>query len=441
MTWVLAWSGSLAWILPWVRSTLLKKNVFIQKQRRNRVKFSKATKAMTSTQPHKIPDYIFKNLLQDLEGEGQPSRDEINLLNICNKSGVYGEKGSDIRRAVQRKFAKLKEKTLDQYVTILDVNFVQHGATTARLLRESAAATERLLRAEDTSIEADKDLEADLAIDFSCLSMETERKMASPPRPSTPPPDSATRSSLMFSPPRFGSPFMDRTREGTAASSRTVASSMAGGSMMKSDALDSIVGSGLEPIGDGTRAHPYIVVVDLAHPERNREFGIERVSNISHNSYTRNAFHIRLPVAVPDYDQWEASIPTHYSDLKNRVVEVKGPSRSFWMRDTEKYHKKMKCSATKQTHAATELEIDGDEFRQVAYWLLVFPDHVTLDNQIFSEDSINVEPGYSAMSVEANETEINKKLFGMAVYWRIAEIGGRRVEVGKPKPNARKLFD
>jgi hypothetical protein len=99
-----------------------------------------AIKAMTSTQsesesdlepqPQKpkpkpklppIPDYIFKNLLQHLEGEGQPSREDINLLSICNNSnGIYGTPASGIRRAIQRKFGKLKEKTLNQYVAVLD---------------------------------------------------------------------------------------------------------------------------------------------------------------------------------------------------------------------------------------------------------------------------------------------------------------------------------
>jgi hypothetical protein len=73
--------------------------------------------------------------------------------------------------------------------------------------------------------------------------------------------------------------------------------------------------------------------------------------------------------------------------------------------------------------------------------LLVFPENITLDNQIFLDDSVNVEPGYNAMTTNANETEIGKKLYGMAMYWKIARIGGHRFQVGKPKPSDRKLFD
>jgi hypothetical protein len=73
--------------------------------------------------------------------------------------------------------------------------------------------------------------------------------------------------------------------------------------------------------------------------------------------------------------------------------------------------------------------------------LLGFPENITLDNQIFSDDRVNIEPAYNAMSTKANETEIGKKLYGMAMYWKIAKIGGHKFQVGKPKPSARKLLD
>jgi hypothetical protein len=216
---------------------------------------------------------------------------------------------------------------------------------------------------------------------------------------------------------------------------------MLGSSVKQSSTMESIAASGLHQIGNGTKEHPYILCINVNHPEHNREFNIERVSNIEHNSYTRNGFYIRLPVAPVDFDQWEASIPTHYPTLQQRVVQVKGPSRSFWIRSTEWYHKKISCTAMQHVHAATKLEIDANDFCQVSYWLLVFPENITLDNQIFSNDSIIVEPGYNAMSTEEAETEIGKKLYSMAVYWKIAEVGGHRVQSGKLKPSEKKLFD
>jgi hypothetical protein len=362
-----------------------------------------------------LPYVIYKQLLQDIEAEGQP-RERINLLNICNRSGnVYGKPASDVRRAVQKKFAKLKAKPFKHYMNTLDKYSINPGSATERLLRESAAEDSGPL-ADDEDQQLDE-LTIALSTRLSIIEQETE-SMASPLPPS-----------VMFTPPpSFASPNM--TQETT-----TFASSM------KKSAFESIAASGLQQIGDGTKEHPYIICVDVKHPERNREFSIERVSNIAHNSYTRNGFHIRVPIAPPDFDKWEAFIPNQYPALQNRVVQVKGPSQSFWIRSTDRYHKKFNCDATEQAHAATELEIAADQSRQLSYWLLVFPENITLDNQIFSDDNVNLEPGYNAMSTEANETDINKKLYGMAVYWKIAEIGGRKFQVGKPKPNARRLFD
>jgi hypothetical protein len=420
-----------------------------------------AIKAMTSTQsesesepePQKqkpkqkktlppLPDFIFKNLLQHLERDGHPRKD-INLLSICsNNSNIYGSPASELRRAVQKKFGRLKDKTLDQYVAILDYHSIKPGTTTERLLREAATATGgHYLRdedQEDTSINA-ADKQDDLSIHFGGLSMmETEIGMATPPRSSLPPSSvPRTSSKLMFSPASFASPFMERTQaEGTAGS---VKSSVL---ELRSNVLESIAASGLHPIGNGTKEHPYLVVVDLEYPERNREFCIERVANISHASYTRNAFHIRLPIAVPDFDGWDATIPNEdYPLLNQRVVEISGPSMCFWVRGTDKYHHKLDCEATKKKHAITELQIGTKPGRQRAHWLLVFPEGITLDNQVFSHDRINVETGFNPMTSEASETACNKKLYGMALYWIIAEIGGNRFEVGKPKPNPKKLFD
>jgi hypothetical protein len=169
------------------------------------------------------------------------------------------------------------------------------------------------------------------------------------------------------------------------------------------------------------------------------------VFGIEHNAYSHTGFDIRRAVAAPDFDQWEASIPTSGipADHEFRVILIKGPSTDFWVRDTERYHKtgKIACEATKTAHSATSIEIQKDVNRQFSYWLLIFPEHVVLDNRIFSEDATSIRPGYNGMKVDETETEIGQKLFGLVVFWRIGEVGGRRVGNGQPKPDATKLFN
>jgi hypothetical protein len=135
--------------------------------------------------------------LEDLEAEGQP-RERVNLLNICRKGGNnYGLPGSEIRRSVQKRFAKLKAKPFEQYVRTLDKYQANPGTATARLLRESGGAA----GAQDTGTAvADKDQEEEdnLTIAFTGLSMQEETESM------------ALGPSAMFSPtPSFTSPIMD----------------------------------------------------------------------------------------------------------------------------------------------------------------------------------------------------------------------------------------
>ena len=133
-------------------------------------------------------------------------------------------------------------------------------------------------------------------------------------------------------------------------------------------------------------------------------------------------------------------IPAEY---EFRVILIKGPSTNFGVRDTERYHKtgKIACEATRTAHSATSIEIQKDVNRQFLYWLLIFTEHVVLENRIFSDDATNVLPGYNGMKVDEKDTEIGQKLFGLVMFWQIGEVGGCRVGNGQPKPDAKKLFN
>ena len=121
-------------------------------------------------------------------------------------------------------------------------------------------------------------------------------------------------------------------------------------------------------IGDGTRAHPYIVHVNTTHPEQNREFNIDCVVGIQYNAYSHTGFDICRTVANLDFLPWEGSIPTSGipAEYEFRILLIKGPSSDFWVCNTECYHKtgKIACEATKTAHSATSNEIPKDVNRQ-----------------------------------------------------------------------------
>jgi hypothetical protein len=140
--------------------------------------------------------------------------------------------------------------------------------------------------------------------------------------------------------------------------------------------VSSVSSAGAHRREDGTKKNPYVLFVDPTRPKRNREFDIERVCNIKHNGYEYNGYHVYMPIAVPDYNNWDAHVPTelprHFrGKYIRRALLVKGPTQSFWIRNQERYYKKlMWCAQTADSHTGTHLEIEADPSRFYTWYLL-----------------------------------------------------------------------
>jgi hypothetical protein len=192
-----------------------------------------------------------------------------------------------------------------------------------------------------------------------------------------------------------------------------------------------------------------VVMVNTKFPERNREFDIVRLPQIDHNHHSRSAYHIRRSVDPCDFDKWEATIPepSEYPDWFNQcpslfglLMIIKGPSRTDWIRDYDRYHANIKCSETFREHKAADLEIQEDKTREDSHYLLVWPKGTRLDNNIFSGDGNDVEIQFNDMKVEAKDSAFDKDILGIAVWWRIADYGGRKVKDAKNKVDPKLLF-
>jgi hypothetical protein len=198
---------------------------------------------------------------------------------------------------------------------------------------------------------------------------------------------------------------------------------------------------------DGTKANPYVVMVNLARPEANREFDIQYVEKMKAGHYERNGFHIRMTVSCPDYDQWEAYIPkdgVFPMEYHRRLIMVRGPSRTFFECDSAMYHTKgtavIDCPATKNAHLSTEIAIERDDLRQWSYYLLVFDAGVHLDNQIFSDDEHLLPRVENGLNCKAADNVFNKDIRGMTIFWRIAVTGGRKVSRAANQKDAKTMF-
>jgi hypothetical protein len=181
----------------------------------------------------------------------------------------------------------------------------------------------------------------------------------------------------------------------------------------------------------------------MKYPERNAEFDIQYVEQMSHGVYERKGFHIRKTVVTFDWDSYEASIPSNYRpELSRRLILIKGPSRSFWEKDSELYHESgmVGCDMTRKAHNATEILVNKDYPRQWQYWLLVFPKGTILDNQIFSEDEEIIPMESNPLMSDGKYNDFGKDIRGMVIFWCIAVAGGRKVENSSNKKKNKDMY-
>jgi hypothetical protein len=406
--------------------------------------------------PYKLDDHQVQRCLQDIEDSSLCYKD-VDFLTICNDDiRHYGEPGGEKRRAFQMKVGYYKKWPVQKYVAFLDENGVTPSATTLRFLREAPPQEQMRGEDEDEAEEQRDDGDGDdddgmdgLASDLDRMAMEDDAADANPPAPppapaSTPnrsPPSHAAARSPMVSPPPFKSPAratarMSPARYGSPPRARRTLARFGSPVRAPAPTLDfqTVYGGGdTEP--NGSAANPFCILVDSTRPERHREFDIERVVKIKHNGFEYNRYHVHTPIAVPDYDHWEAFIPQelpkHLRKYKNRAILVRGPAQSFWLRNNTRYHRKQECEQTLNSHKGTHLEIEQDPDRFFKWILLVWRSAVVLDNSTFSGHPTKIDKTLVSMEAEAEDydNETGKKLYGMNVFWRIAEkYGSRQLE-------------
>jgi hypothetical protein len=431
-----------------------------------------------SEQEAALPDYLVKQLLQDVEKSGETLED-FKFLLLCDKLPQnYGGKGTPLRRKFQKKYSRLKEKkakSFEAYLQVLAGHSVPPGIATQlqqqqvrhqqqqALKQQEALQKQRLLKQEALQQQQEAlkqqqqallkatpqvimSADDDLAASFEHLSM-GHRSTTAPPSAAHTPVRSAVSSSV----------YTPSNRPPFASTPTTIYTPDQ--STSRAPSFDAVSTMPLPPTytpyyatlyasiesaktQHGTKGCPYVIAVDLTHPERNQGmFYIEKVPGVDQKGYTRTALNIRVNVPVCDIDHWEATIPNGYpDDLAQRLVLIKGPSQNFWFSNTDRYHTKLTCAVTKHAHKATDLEIQEDPSRQHAYWLLVFPEGTHLDNGIFSSDGNNVDARWNDMASDEKSNIAGKLLYGMAIYWNIGVTGGRRIAVTNAKADFSTMF-
>ena len=183
---------------------------------------------------------------------------------------------------------------------------------------------------------------------------------------------------------------------------------------------------------DGSKANPYVHMMNFIYPERNLFFDIHFVEKMKDTNFHRNGIVIRMTVAVEDFKNWDAWVPSpdmvpeKYRIILHRLVLIRGPSIDFFRKNSQRFQNslKKKCEAMLNAHKTTQAAINdttSDE-REWSYYLFVAPENVTLDNTIFSKgDMYRIKREAVGIKLSADESRFKEEIKAMDLLWQIAD--------------------
>lgn len=352
----------------------------------------------------KLEPWVKKSLLVNVELSGKARKDII-LRHICqSNTSTFGEVGSDKRKSVQAYWRDVKKISIEKYGTHLDKHRVLHGKSTLSLLRMS--------KGEELSVssESSRSSESEFSIKESTVKKETPTIFTSNPQDLISEFKSMSMSGediLFNTPPIKPSPLPFLTHSRVPTPSRTTPA--------YSPARSFASLTEHEMYREGTKNNPFVIKVDPNYPESHREFDVEKIDRMEHNTWVFQGYHIRVDVGLLDKRHWEAKMINSVEGYQNRSILVKGVSRKSFYGENESYHHQVGfCVHTKEQHQHTTAKIKADPDRFNQYWILLFPEE--LDNAILSGNN-RLLLKYTTGVLEAKGAVTSRVPF---VYWKIA---------------------
>ena len=373
------------------------------------------------------------------------------FVNICNNNtSLFGTVGSGKRRDWQRFYDKLKRRSVLSYTNLLVGESVEmHPSTHAKLNEEDPQVQ---VDASTEDVAALSEALHGLAIDNASTAQTEPTATSNPPDavpsivpvPSMfPTPVRQTRAAYSpartpMTPMRSHSPYVQAQAQAHPSPSflnqqtrapPTPAHPAAGFGFPPS--VNEYVQTHSDNLAKkGTRENPNLIFADLNNPHLNFGFEIVHAENIVHNDYERSAFIIRKSCLIPDAKSWKMTFVTEGAYAYHSVL-VEAPGRDWIMSQTDIFKEK-----TQEEHSITSwfTSIDANDvqfkvnpsFKSI-FTHIVLPTGNLLDNTIFSaEDTVQkhlVGIGKKAKEIKDSPVDVA----GVMIYWRIAEVGGRRV--------------
>jgi hypothetical protein len=383
------------------------------------VNCSQSAEVMSDNNNQEVLDeFTKKNLLLRIEKSHIP-RTEVVLLDVCdNDVTSFGKVGSNERRQVQHFWNNIRRQSIRTYVIRLKqygiaigdgtrLELEQQGRAPSPSTPEDTTAEETAQDEETSATEAGRNKEDNINILLTPLAKAVQDLSLS----------SRGRFSSCRSPP-------------TSTSRRTLHFETMASSEEPSFGSNEPSSSGAKVYPQGSRGNPYVIKVDIHYPESNREFEVTFVPRIIHAGWSREGFCIRKELGISEESYWSASMyrepPYHFT---NRAILIQGLKRSLAYEDFDQFNRRDNhCVSLKEMMINTSEALTGNDERKLAFYLLVFPEDIELDNVVLSGDAKEIEKNKvgNKYTFEEIDTAV------MFVYWMIAtRNSGHRIKQNK----------
>ena len=125
-----------------------------------------------------------------------------------------------------------------------------------------------------------------------------------------------------------------------------------------------------------------------------------------------------------------------FAGYKDHCVVLRGPSRSFWLRNQKIFQDVVAAGnndiddATKKAIKRDAIGINESEERKWSYHLFIWPVGTCLDNNIFSSNSevVKSEVYPLKLSADHKQNHFGKDMNACAIIWTIGINGGDRFQ-------------
>jgi hypothetical protein len=171
-------------------------------------------------------------------------------------------------------------------------------------------------------------------------------------------------------------------------------------------------------------------MVDIFHPERNREVKVVPFENAEKDGILHNGFDLIMEGDLRDMmaDKYTAKL------VNDNEILITMPSTSYWwLKEPELYFKqcenfKILCPRAREAHDVSRNDILADEERQIRQLILRFPDSVILSNRHYSPLSTYNDLEFEVVPFTSKFVLLGKEFTTTVatILWKIAVFEGKK---------------